>query len=63
MFIRAHEAEYMFVTTLSEKGLLTLAVVRCPYKLFRLKYSAVQLKFYTSQKIRNYLPELNLQFK
>ena len=29
------EAEYMLVTTLSEKRLPTLALGRCPYKLFR----------------------------
>lgn len=37
MFIRAHEAGYMCVATLSEKDLPVLVSGRCPYKLFRLK--------------------------
>ncbi|BCV57213.1 hypothetical protein TUM17384_11580 [Shewanella algae] len=35
MFIRAHEAGYMCVATLSERDLPVLASERCPYKLFR----------------------------
>ncbi|WP_345861954.1 nucleotide-binding protein [Shewanella algae] len=34
MFIRAHEAGYMCVATLSERDLPVLASERCPYKLF-----------------------------
>ncbi len=34
MFIRAHEAGYMYVATLSERDLPVLASERCPYKLF-----------------------------
>lgn len=36
MFIGAHEAEYMFVTTLLKIEQHLLAQGRCPYKLFRL---------------------------
>jgi hypothetical protein len=35
MFIGAHEAEYMFVTTLLKIEQHLLAQGRCPYKLFR----------------------------
>lgn len=35
MFIGAHEAEYMFVTTLLKIEQHLLAQDRCPYKLFR----------------------------
>lgn len=34
MFIGAHEAEYMFVTTLLKIEQHLLAQGRCPYKLF-----------------------------
>lgn len=36
MFIGAHEAEYMFVTTLLKIEQHLLAQGRCPYKLFRI---------------------------
>ncbi len=37
MFIGAHEAEYMFVTTLLKIEQHLLAQGRCPYKLFNLR--------------------------
>lgn len=37
MFIRVHEADYMFVTTSSEKGEPTLAIVRCQYSYLGIK--------------------------
>ena len=40
MFIGAHEAEYMFVTTLLKIEQHLLAQGRCPYKLFRALYTA-----------------------
>ncbi len=38
MFIRAHEAGYMCVATLSERDLPVLASERCPYSYLGLVY-------------------------
>ena len=38
MFIGAHEAEYMFVTTLLKIEQHLLAQGRCPYKLFSIPH-------------------------
>lgn len=43
MFIRAHEAGYMCVATLSEKDLPVLASGRCPYS-----YLAITVKCITA---------------
>ena len=43
MFIGAHEAEYMFVTTLLKIEQHLLAQGRCPYKLFSDATAARQL--------------------
>ena len=42
MFIGAHEAEYMFVTTLLKIEQHLLAQGRCPYKLFSCKNTIFQ---------------------
>lgn len=43
MFIRAHEAGYMCVTTLSEKDLPVLALGRCPYSYLEYDVKATPL--------------------
>ena len=57
MFIGAHEAEYMFVTTLLKIEQHLLAQGRCPYKLFRiyavLSPSCCILKSGVAENVRN----------